>query len=103
MAEYKCGKCGSWYRGVPFDQLSRVTREHIKNCEKRVTECDSKTQMNEVVREYTDGGAGVMITLTGSDSKFRCKCGANVFRKAKDPQYGEIFICNACRAEYLGE
>ncbi|QEM41500.1 hypothetical protein SEA_BOOPY_31 [Gordonia phage Boopy] len=103
MAEYKCGDCGSWYRGVPFDHLAQVARQHRETCEKRVIERDSKTQMDETVREYTDGDVGVMITLTGSDSKFRCKCGANVFRKAKDLQYGEIFICNACRAEYLGE
>ena len=34
---------------------------------------------------------------------FSCSCKCNIFKKANDVEYGEIFVCNACGLEYQGE
>lgn len=41
-----------------------------------------------------------MVKVGGSDTAFRCICDANVFYKTDDPEYGEVYICNACGREY---
>jgi len=48
--------------------------------------------------DYHDAIPGTDTLLRYKDKSYRCRCGANVFSKTKDPDY---FRCNGCDAGYI--
>jgi hypothetical protein len=41
------------------------------------------------------------VAAVGRKRSFRCECGCNVFRRCVDK--ANRYICNACKAYYIGE
>lgn len=65
------------------------------------TGCEGDIEFRRVMEaHFAWGTEDQQVQITGQDRKFRCECGANVFKQHRSENR---FKCNGCGATYAGE